>query len=75
MGGEELGLRGRALVGEAGFLVEEGGGEVGVGGEGCGEVGVGGGEGGVDGEGGVSEGGEKGGGGEDCGEVLDPTTD
>lgn len=30
--GQELGLRGGALVGEAGFLVEEGGGEVGVGG-------------------------------------------
>lgn len=57
--GEELGLGGGALVGEAGFLFEEGGGEVGVGGEGVGEVGVGGGEGGVDGGRGVGEGGEE----------------
>lgn len=71
MHGEELGLGGGALVGEAGLELGEARGEVDVGGEGGEEVLVGGLEGRVDGGGGVGEAVEEGGVGEDVGEVLD----
>lgn len=69
--GEQLGLGGGALVGEAGLELGEARGEVDVGGEGGKEVLVGGLEGRVDGGGGVCEAVEEGGVGEDIGEVLD----
>lgn len=68
--GEELGLGGGALAGEAALGLEEAGREVDVGGECRGEGRVGGAEGGVDGLRGVSEGVEEGWAGEDAGDVL-----